>query len=377
MQTVNWSGIDVAKDTFDGSILAWNKERNMKEIIRKGFQRTIAGVKKYLTWMDTYLTEHLGPPKEDNHSIRIIMDSTGRYSMELCAWLVEMRFSLQPAIVNPRFLKQYIGSLGLRNKTDDIDSRAHCLYGYERKPKGYIAPTKAYRQLKELARERAYVVRARAAEKVRIQEALQSSFIQRSQKTRIQFYDSEIGKIETEMKKVVEKDEQIAKDIKLLITIKGIAELTAMRVLGELGDLRRFETAKELSAFSGLSPRMNTSGKYTGKTTISRVGPPDLRAALYMPALATINGDHPLAKNYQHLIANGKEKKSAICAIMRKTLLVMRAMLIHNEPYRMTLPESKNTEENQPKKDDSKKLAELEEAVENLRKKIKKKHKSP
>ncbi len=370
MQTVNWSGIDVAKDTFDGSILAWNQDRTMREVIRKSFKRTKADVKQYLKWLDAYLTKHLGPPREEHHSIRIVMDSTGRYSMELCAWLLACREELQPAIVNPRFLKQYIGSLGLRNKTDDIDSRAHCLYGYERKPKGYEPLAESYQQLRDLVRERAYIVKSRAAEKVRVQEALQSKFIQRSQKRRIKFYDRQIEIVETEMKKVVDQDEELSSDIKLLTTIRGVAETTAMRVLGELGDLRRFGTASELSAFSGLSPKLNTSGKHTGKTTISRIGSPELRAALYMPALATIQGDHPLAQNYQRLIANGKEKKSAICAIMRKTLLVMRSMLIHNEPYRMTLSEPKNTGENQPKKDDRKKLAELEKAVENLRKKM-------
>lgn len=331
MNGINWSGIDVSKDFFDGSILAVNEVRQIKNVANKRFHRTQKGVREYLDWLDSYLVQKLGI---GDHLIRVIMDATGRYSLELSAWLISARESLQPAIINPKFLKDFMGGLGLRNKTDGIDSRAHCLYGYERNPKPFIQHEECYRVLQELSRERAYLVKIRAAQKVRSQEALRSKPIQKAQKAVIKCLDLQIKNLESEMEKHVEKHEQLEKDIALLVTIPGVGRITAIRVLGEMGDLRLYTSAKQLSAHTGLSPKLQQSGVFKGVTRISRIGPAELRTALFMPALRIIEGNHPLAIKYRNFVSKGKSKKSAICAVMRSTLIIMRSMLINNEPYR-------------------------------------------
>ena len=336
MQPINWSGIDVAKATFDGAILAWDQNIEVKNVIRKSFQRSKNGVKKYIAWMDRYLEKALGKPEEGHHAIRVVMDSTGGYSLELCLWLLQARSGLEPAICNPRILKRHREGLGIRNKTDDIDSRAHCVYGYERKPKPYKPLPESYQKLKALVQERAYLITLRAAEKVRAKEPLLTQVIIKTRRRHLRYLDREVKKLELKIKQTVANDTDLDRDVKLLVTIPGIGLMTAAVVLSYLGDLRRFVNTRELSAFSGLSPRRVESGMFKGTTRISRMGSPELRAALFMPAMSMIKGDHPLACAYERLVNRGMSKKSAMCAIMRKSLIIMRAMLINNEPYRMT-----------------------------------------
>src|SRR5699024_11191526 len=55
----------------------------------------------------------------------------------------------------------------------------------------------------------------------------------------------------------------------LYITIPGIGELSSALLIGELGDVRRFETPNQLNAFVGIDIRRYQSGKYTGKDHIN------------------------------------------------------------------------------------------------------------
>jgi transposase len=137
------------------------------------------------------------------------------------------------------------------------------------------------------------------------------------------------------MKVLVEAHPDIKHDIELLATIDGVAFLTAVIILAELGDLRRFLRARQLTAYAGTSPRITQSGQFRGKTRMCKRGNTKARQALYLSVLSIIRSKHDsdLKRTYQSLVARGHAKKSAIGALMRKLLTVMRAMLIYDTPY--------------------------------------------
>ncbi len=110
--------------------------------------------------------------------------------------------------------------------------------------------------------------------------------------------------------------------------------LTAITILAELGDLRRFHQARQLTAFAGLSLKKHTSGKSVHKKThMSKQGSAHVRRILYVAAMAAVRGDNTFAEVYHRLVHNGKNRMSAIGAVMRKLLLTMRAVLITGRPY--------------------------------------------
>ena len=108
-------------------------------------------------------------------------------------------------------------------------------------------------------------------------------------------------------------------------------------MLGELGDLRQYKTSRALSSMSGLAPKVFESGNIKGKTTISRKGSRLLRSGLYMPALVATRvatkETNMFQRKYDDMRAKGKSHKSALCAIMRKQLVVMRSILINETTY--------------------------------------------
>ena len=93
--------------------------------------------------------------------------------------------------------------------------------------------------------------------------------------------------------------------------------------------------AKQWDAMAGLDPRQHPSGSSVSKKPhLSKAGNRYLRIALYMPALSAARHDPNVRIFYRHLIdTRGLKKLQAVCAVMRKLLLAIHAMLRTNSPF--------------------------------------------
>lgn len=139
-----------------------------------------------------------------------------------------------------------------------------------------------------------------------------------------------ISSLDEDLSATVQKHE-IAK---LLTTIDGIGDTTASRLVAELGDISRFESADALAAYVGVVPSIRHSGKKTPSSqSISRVGNADLRAKLYMPTLAATRYNPWLRAFYGRLCAKGKLPKVALVAAMRKLLHAIYSVAKNKRPF--------------------------------------------
>ncbi|MCU7906713.1 MAG: transposase [Candidatus Thiodiazotropha sp. (ex Epidulcina cf. delphinae)] len=134
---------------------------------------------------------------------------------------------------------------------------------------------------------------------------------------------------------LINADEESKHTMSLLISIKGVAETTAIQLIGELLVLPPDITAKQWVAYAGLDPRIFHSGTSVNKKPrLSKAGNQYLRMARYMPALKASYRDTHIRAYYQHLITdNGLKKLQAICAVMRKLLHAIHGMLRSNKPF--------------------------------------------
>ena len=83
----------------------------------------------------------------------------------------------------------------------------------------------------------------------------------------------------------------------------------------------------------GLAPVIRQSGRWAGKTHISKTGDPMVRKALYMPILSALQFNPAIRAFCQRLKANGKPGKSYVCAAMRKLIHVAFAILKSGKPF--------------------------------------------
>lgn len=326
----HWVGADVGKDAFDVGLVRYYQhypDTPLCDIPADTFACSAQGVQAFVSWLDA---QGLG-----EEPVRVVMEATGDYSIHLAVWMLEQRASLAPAIANPRQTHNFIESMGVRNKTDRLDARALGFYGVERNPMAYETPSPEMADLRSLSRYRETLVRQRTALKNQMLKTNACAYVVKDQKKRLRQLMRGIEGVEKEMKALVDEHSALKGDVELLISIYGVAFISATTILAELGDLRRFERARPLTAFAGMSPRQHQSGSsIRGRTRLCKRGNPRIRQCLYLSAMVAIRGDNEFRQTYQRLLAQGKPRMVALASVMRKMLVVMRAILISGQPYR-------------------------------------------
>ena len=316
---IHWAGIDIAKDTFQMALWGHLDFRDMRV---RGFQRQWKAMKQVVAWLREEAPK--GAP------LGVVMEATGKLAEEVATWLRKLMPELKIAIVNPAQTAAFIKSLGFRNKTDDLDGKALARYGKDRNPVEWEPPTPEMAVLRDLVRTRADLVNARTAMINRRRDHERSSKaaadalqqVIETLATQVEALDSAIL---THLK--AHKDLEV--QVESHMTVMGVGIVTSTTVLAEAGDLRRFDRSRKLTAFAGVSPRLKDSGKSVhGKPRMCKQGSARLRAALYMAASNAIQHNPDMKPFYEDLIKRGKAPRAALGAVMRKLLVVMRAVMV-------------------------------------------------
>lgn len=121
-----------------------------------------------------------------------------------------------------------------------------------------------------------------------------------------------------------------------LLNIKGVGILTVASFLSEVGDIRRFDSPKQIQKLAGLAITENSSGKYKGQSCISKRGRKLLRYTLFQAVMSmTIHLPEfrELHRYYTTRTQNplkGKQSKIALCC---KTIRIFYTLLTKGVEY--------------------------------------------
>lgn len=147
----------------------------------------------------------------------------------------------------------------------------------------------------------------------------------------IKYIEAQVKDTETEIKRIMVK---LATHI---TTIPGIGKTLGAVILGEIGDITKFDHPKKLVAFAGIDAIVKQSGEFEGtQNRMSKRGSPYLRRALFQAALVASVGKKPdpvLSAFYQKKIAEGKHHNTAVGAVARKMCNIVYSVLTENRPY--------------------------------------------
>ena len=102
-----------------------------------------------------------------------------------------------------------------------------------------------------------------------------------------------------------------------LTKIHGIGLYSALLIVAEIGEPERFRTAKQVSAYAGLTPRVHQSGGHCSRGSITRQGSAWLRWILVEAAMKAIREDTAL-KNFYTRVRKRSSAKIARVAVARK-----------------------------------------------------------
>jgi transposase len=126
-------------------------------------------------------------------------------------------------------------------------------------------------------------------------------------------FDREVTNTTSEIDQRAKTDERV----KLLCQVRGISRYTAMLIIAEIGEVKRFPTAKQICQWAGLTPTVRSSDGKARIVHISRQGSAILRCALCEAAQYTPTRGGPLQTQYER-IAKRRGSKIARVAIARQ-----------------------------------------------------------
>ena len=313
-------GIDVSKKKLDVALLVEGKiKAKVVENCAKGHQALI---------------DWLGKSKVPLSTMHVCLEATGVYSEPVALALHQA--GLLVSVVNPACIKGFGHSENIRNKNDEIDAGLIARYCRAMAPPAWNPPPLEQRQL------RAWSLRVQALKDICQQEqnrleALSISGLDdvaQHVKQHIAWLNAEIKKLEGDINDHIDRHPGLKHDANLLVSIPGLGMTTVAKVLGHLGDIRRFDSAKAFAAFLGLTPKQRSSGSSVkGRTVISRAGNTSMRAALYMPSLVARRHNPILHQFAQRLAATGMAKKAVIGAVMHKLAHLIYGVIRNDKPF--------------------------------------------
>ena len=166
----------------------------------------------------------------------------------------------------------------------------------------------------------------------------------------VRYYDQELLRL-SERRQVVLNDMvalvQPLPEYDILRSIPGIAETTATSIIGELGDIRRFQSTNQINAFIGIDLRHYESGNFLAKEHITKRGNPYARKILFkcIHNIASASHTNPchIADFYEK-----RKRQSTIAstkphtiASIHRFIRTMYYLITHNKLYDYSLTQNR------------------------------------
>jgi len=258
---------------------------------------------------------------------RIVLEATGGYERLLVEAYAEK--SLPIIVVQPMQVRQFARVQGLLAKTDKLDARLIALFGAVIKPQPKPLASKKVRYIKDLLARKRQLNETRTQELNRRQKV--TKVLEASHTRLIKLLDKEIAWINDKLAKEVAEVTEWQRTYDILSSTPGIGDGVAFTLLGELPELGKL-SSRQVNALYGLTPYNRDSGAMKGRRRI-KGGRAPIRTVLYMAMLSAIQHNKVMKNFYQKLVAQGKHKKVALTACMRKMITILNAMGRDNQEW--------------------------------------------
>jgi len=272
--------------------------------------------------------------------IRLVMEATGNWAYLYECWepLVE-----EIHLAHPLKTKAIASA---RIKTDRIDKRILAQLGLaDLVPQAYIPP-REIRDLRDVLRHRAFLVRLQTKVKNRIHSALwklgieheltdlfgkqglawlQTVELRAPFRTLVDQDLRVLATLQQEIKTATRTIERLATEdprVSLLLPIRGIGKYSALLILAEIGDVTRFPEPKKLVGFAGLCPSTHQSGAVAYHGRLTKQGSSWLRWVLVEAAQRYAKAPGRLG-TFSRRLARKKGPNTAKVAVARELLVAI------------------------------------------------------
>lgn len=260
---------------------------------------------------------------------RICLEATGGWERDLIGALHE--HDLPGCVVNPRQVRDFARATGQLAKTDRIDALLLARFAALMQPAPSEKPSQNQQKLRALRTRRQQVLDMLTQENNRL-VTVRNRIARQSIERAVDFYQEQLKSLDQQMLELTNNDAHFRRRVELLTSVPGVGQVTAAAILADLPELGRLNR-RELARLVGVAPINRDSGTFRGKRRIGG-GRPAVRRGLYMATLVATKHNHVIRAFYHRLLQQGKAKKLALTACMRKLLLMLNAIVKSKTPWR-------------------------------------------
>ena len=147
----------------------------------------------------------------------------------------------------------------------------------------------------------------------------------------IEMYTAQLAEVESSIQDIMNKIDSVIK------TVPGIGSLNGAMIIGEIGDINRFEKTCQLLAYAGLDSSVYQSGNFTAaRTRMSKRGSKLLRYALINAAWQITLHNKTFKDYYDLKISQGRRHYNALGHVVHKLVRVIHKMMTDNVAFNLT-----------------------------------------
>ena len=302
-------GIDVCKARLDIA------DSNSK--IEKAIENTFESIKAKIIKLI----------KEPSETL-VVCEATGGLEHLLVDALHDAKVDV--VVANPARVRDFAKGHGYFEKSDAIDAQILQLYGKQVRVSLAKPRTLEDRNFIALSRRRSQLLQLISQESNRLGQCVDAqakALVQemaKALKTQLKTVDSAIEKCLESMAKTDPK-------IGVILSVPGVGVVMTSTLVAELPELGNLSRAK-IGKLVGVAPMIKQSGKTEGKRR-ARGGRGNVRRVLYMAALVATKKNPVIKAFYIRLLSQGKPKKLALIACMRKLLTILNDMVRHQTKW--------------------------------------------
>lgn len=319
-------GIDVSKEYFDAVVILNGDKRNT---IHNQFVNDYKGIQALRKWL-----------KEQNATFEntlICLEHTGMYGKLLIKYLMVFKFDLWVEMS-----LKIIRSIGVqRGKNDKIDAERIAYYAMKNVDEAvlYRAPRKEVDKIRNLLslREKLVVTKASLLRNVKELKSFDlevAKLSEKLQKSTIKGIETDLQKIEKQLDKIINEDENLSRIFKISTSVTGVGKVTTLFLICFTNEFTMYITPRQLACYAGVVPFEHTSGKSVrSKPKVHYMANKKLKKQLHMCALSAITSDPELKIYYNRKVQEGKSKMLVINNVRNKLVHRLCACIKENRTF--------------------------------------------
>ena len=321
-------GIDFSKLTFDAVVL-FDVESNV--FIHQVFDNTPEGCALFVKWVKSLCKTPI------KHWL-VCGENTGLYSIELTQYLNKKNIDIW--LESGLQVKLSMGIV--RGKSDKSDAKQICIYCLRYQDRARLSKlrsdvldqVKDLTAYKERLKKTIHILTVSSKELSRVKANQSVTYISEASNDTIKKLNSEIKIIDKKIKELLEKEDSLYTNFKLINTIKGIGFENSIMILILTDNFTLFSDPRKFACYSGVVPFKNETGtSKKGKEKVSSIANKNMKRLISNAACSAIQHDKKMREYYQKKIAQGKNVWIVQNNVKNKLIHLMFAVVRDQKEY--------------------------------------------